>query len=513
MIKSAIYEREAEVISSKLAEVKRLWPELSEEERRKKLYELHRMLAVSSELIQEAVLSDIVPDLETEAEYRAELMAAKERLAKNGILPPGNGGPTNGRDSLDKWPIPVAQEAYYGLAGDVVRTISPHSEADDVALLVNFLVAFGNVIGPGPHFIAGADKHFTNLFAVLVGETSKGRKGMSWNRIRELFSRIDGQWAAYKTPDGLSSGEGLIWAVRDQIMKENPIKKEGWVVDYQEVIEDAGVSDKRLLIVEGEFASILKVMQRDGNTLSPVIRGAWDKGILQSLTKNSPAKATDVHISILGHISREELLRNLTSTEMGNGFGNRFLWVCVRRSKSLPDGGIVPEEKIKALVDRIKDAVSKIQGIGFVTRDKEANEIWHAVYSSLSEGKPGLYGALIARAEAQAMRLACIYALLDSSAIVRAEHLRGALAIWEYCEESAHYIFGDRTGNPVADKIMFALYNGPLSQTALHGLFKRHVKGEAIGDALELLLRLGKVECEEKETGGRPTIIWHLKQV
>ena len=197
MIKSAIYEREAEVISSKLAEVKRLWPELSEEERRKKLYELHRMLAVSSELIQEAVLSDIVPDLETEAEYRAGLMAAKERLAKNGILPPGNGGPTNGRDSLDKWPIPVAQEAYYGLAGDVVRTISPHSEADDVALLVNFLVAFGNVIGPGPHFIAGADKHFTNLFAVLVGETSKGRKGMSWNRIRELFSRIDGQWAAY----------------------------------------------------------------------------------------------------------------------------------------------------------------------------------------------------------------------------------------------------------------------------------------------------------------------------
>src|SRR4029453_2896452 len=120
---------------------------------------------------------------------------------------------------------------------------------------------------------------------------------------------------------GLSSGEGLIWAVRDPIEKQQPIKEGGRVVDYQLVTEDAGVTDKRLLVIESELASTLKVMAREGNTLSPVMRQAWDGHDLRTLTKSSSARATAPHISIIGHITRDELRRYLEATEAANGFG------------------------------------------------------------------------------------------------------------------------------------------------------------------------------------------------
>ena len=90
---------------------------------------------------------------------------------------------------------------------------------------------------------------------------------------------------------------------------------------------------------KAEFANVLKVVTREGNTLSPVIRSAWDDGNLRTMTKNSPARATDAHISIIGHITREEYRRELTETESANGFANRYCIVAVERSKCLPEGG------------------------------------------------------------------------------------------------------------------------------------------------------------------------------
>ncbi len=117
----------------------------------------------------------------------------------------------------------MAEEAFSGLAGDVVREIEPHTEASREALLINFLVAFGNAVDRGPHALAEADRHGCNLFAVLVGATSKGRKGSSWGHIRELFKRADPEWADNRLLGGLSSGEGLIWSVRDPIQKAVPV--------------------------------------------------------------------------------------------------------------------------------------------------------------------------------------------------------------------------------------------------------------------------------------------------
>ena len=158
------------------------------------------------------------------------------------------------------WPEPIDEAAFHGLAGDIVRTIEPHSETDPVAILVQVLAAFGNAIGRSAYFAVESDRHYLKVFLVLVGPTSKGRKGTSWGHVRRLFGTADEAWAKDHISQGLSSGEGLIWAVRDEIRKKEPVKEKGKVIEYHEVISDEGVLDKRLLIVEPEFASTLRVL-------------------------------------------------------------------------------------------------------------------------------------------------------------------------------------------------------------------------------------------------------------
>ena len=86
----------------------------------------------------------------------------------------------------EPWPV-IDDAAYYGLAGEIVNTISPHSEADPVALLIQTLVFFGNVIGRSRYYIHESDYHYANLYCILVGPTSEGRKGVSFNRVRSIF--------------------------------------------------------------------------------------------------------------------------------------------------------------------------------------------------------------------------------------------------------------------------------------------------------------------------------------
>jgi hypothetical protein len=207
------------------------------------------------------------------------------------------------------WPT-LHPDALHGLAGEIVQTIYPETEADVVALLGNLLAYGGNAAGRGIYCSVGAVKHHANLFAVIVGQSAKARKGEADGWIRGLWADDD-PWRSDCLASGLASGEGLIHAVRDSVTKQEPVKDKGKIVRYQPVIEDHGVADKRLLVVESEYARLLAVMAREGNTLSPLIRQAWDTGNLHSLSKQSPGKATGAHISIIGHITEAELDKSL----------------------------------------------------------------------------------------------------------------------------------------------------------------------------------------------------------
>lgn len=410
--------------------------------------------------------------------------------------------------SMPSWPE-RRDAAFYGLAGEIVRLIEPHSEADPVALLVQFLVAFGNAIGRTAHFRAEADRHCGNLFAVMVGQSSKGRKGTSWGHIERRFSVIEPLWAGRRILAGLSSGEGLIFHVRDAVEKQVKDKKSG---EMETVVVDAGEEDKRMMLVESEFASVLKQTQREGNTLSAIVRQAWDKGRLNVLTKNNPLQATDVHISIVGHITQEELLRTLSTTEAGNGFANRFLWVCTKRSKSLPEGGDIETVDFGDVDFRLKNVISHARQTTFMERDAEARALWAKEYARLSSGGLGLFGAVTGRAEAQTMRLALLFALLDGADCIGVQPLRAALALWDYCEASARFLFGDSLGDPLADELLKTLRDNSqgLTRTEIRDHFGRHQQRARVERALETLRAQGLVRFEMRETGGRAAEVWRI---
>jgi hypothetical protein len=301
--------------------------------------------------------------------------------------------------------------------------------------------------------------------------------------------------------EGMSSGEGLIWQCRDAIYK---------FVKGEEVLADPGVDDKRLWVMESEFASVLRVAQREGNTLTAIIRRAWDRADLATLTKNSPATATGAHIGITGHVSRDELLRYLDRSELASGFANRFLFFVARRSRLLPDGDTIPEDVLAPLAARLRVAQDWAAERRILHRDVEARAVWHEVYGALTAERAGMFGGATSRAEAQVLRLSVLYAILDCSEWIRSEHLMAALAIWRYCEESARWVFGDAVGDPTADTILGALRrNAELDREDIVNLFGRHANRDRIDRALGLLLAAGLARPERVPTPGRPREVWH----
>ena len=391
----------------------------------------------------------------------------------------------NGRPQQDEKPI-LGPNALVGLPGETVEIIDPYTEAHPVAVLLNILGGFGNLIGRGPNFIVEKTPHYTNVNFCLVGPTTMGGKGQSWSTPSDIFEGIDPNWRKERVVSGLSSGEGLIYHVRDPNQESN-----GNIIDL-------GVKDKRLMVVEQEFSRTLKVMQRDTNPLSAVLREAWDGIPLHILNKNSPVRSTDPHISIIGHITPEELLARLTEVEMANGFANRFLWPYVERSKLIPSGKGVPADKLNLLIEKLKRACEFARTIKEMERDEKAEELWADVYPALSEGGSGLVGAITSRGRAQVLRFSMIYALLDCSVVIKVPHLKGSLALWDYNEESVKLIFGERLGDANVDLVYRVLKAiGLLTRTHIHNLLGRNARREEVDRVIAVLITLGTAEMRE----------------
>lgn len=399
---------------------------------------------------------------------------------------------------ISDFPRKPDPSVYRGTLGRIVLALEPHTEADPVAVLVQLLAAFGNVVGRSAYFRTEATKHHGNLFAVIVAASSKGRKGTAWAHAKHAMTEADPSW---RVVSGLTSGEGVIWHVRDAGSGD----------------ADAGVADKRLFVMEPEFAKVLRVVERDGSTLSPVLREAWDSGSLSTLAKNAPATATNAHITLIGHITSDELRRYLTATEAGNGFGNRFLWVCAKRARFLPDGGAPDEQALRYLTDELRDAFAFASTAGECRRDAAASDRWRAVYRDLSEGRPGLLGSMTGRAEAQVMRIAMLYALADCQAVIECEHLEAALSLWRYCFDSARYLFGDSLGDRVADDLHAALREAGgegMTRTALSQALHRNRTRAEIARGLNRLVESGVARFVTDNSGaGRPTEHWYAVPV
>ena len=379
-----------------------------------------------------------------------------------------------------------------------------HTEADPAALLFQFLVCFGNCIGTTPFYRHEWTLHHAREFVLIVGRSAKARKGTSWNIIREIFRQADEIWSKKRIVGGLGSGEGVVNCVRDPQIERDEQGRETTI---------AGAEDKRLMVVESEFASVLSVSGRDGSTLSEVLRNAWDSGNIQTVTKNNSLRATGAHISVIGHITETELGKKMDSNAIFNGFGNRFLVVCAKRARLLPDGGSLTDEDFKVLADKLASAIEAARKITRLTRNDEARDLWHEVYSKLTADRPGSFGAITSRAEAHVLRLSMIYALLDGKSQIELCHLKAALECWRYCQDSARYIWGDFAHGGVAEKIRVALTvarDAGLTRSQLNDALGGRTVADEYDPELRKMISTGEVSEISKPTAGRPVTIYKL---
>ncbi len=370
-----------------------------------------------------------------------------------------------------------------------------------MALLLSFLAAAGSAMGAGPHHKIGADRHPARIWPIICGDTAAGRKGTSIGLARSVVARADPSWAV-RTASNVGSGEAVIWHVRD------PQSKPG--KDGTEVVTDPGVDDKRLFVIEEEFASVLKVARRDGSVLSPILRSAWGQDDLVHTVKHAPARATGAHIVVVGHITSDELRRELSAAEKANGFANRFLFAMSRRSKSLPRGGNLDDSALDRLADRLATLLDYARSRKAVRQSEGFWDVYEPRYAGLTNPRSGIAGAVLGRGAPYVHRLALLFALLDGEDCVTGEHAHAAFAVWDYCRDSVYHLFAEASGDLMRDVISTALTENPegLTRTEVRDLFKRHQPTGIIGAALDALRDAGLAEMEMVRTNGRSIERW-----
>lgn len=384
----------------------------------------------------------------------------------------------------DGWPTPDPA-VFQGPLGAYVLAAAVHTEADPMAILANLLAGVGCLANSGPHIVVGNDRHPAALFVLVVGATGDGAKGTAYSQARIVLDEIDSDFTSDRILGGFGSGEVLV-----ETLGARPDD------------DDEGLHrerDSRLIIREGEFASILKVSKRESSTLGQTIRNGWDGSSLAARTRGRSTVSVrrgDYHLAVTADITPEELRNLLTESDAYGGTLNRFLLVAARRARRLPEGGNVPHHVAVRTATEVAANLAKARRHGRYERTSAAVKRWAEIYDELADDQPpGLLGAAISRARPQCLRLALAYAVADGADRIDVTHLEAARAFWRYSRATAEWVFPRSTQleNTLLNGIVAAGDRG-LDRTALHALLGRNSTAHQIDDAVSLLVEAGQAE-------------------
>lgn len=342
-------------------------------------------------------------------------------------------------------------DCLYGLVGDVARTAhAANREVNQYAAAASFMVALSAGLGRGCFLNIGDDFHHPRAFVLHVGRSGRGRKGTSTKLTTRIVRDLKERHPDVGFQDhngGLSSREGLVMMIHD-----------GYKEGKNEV---APIVDKRLLIIESEFANVLHQSSRDGNTLSAALRDAWDGQSIKPAVKTNPVHATRPHINLMGHITPSELLELMKSRELTNGFANRFMMIWAEQSELDPFPSYTPKDVLAELTDRMADVLRFAKADRWVDRDQtrmqlspDARKLYSNTYrNELQERNGGeSVAGLLTRRAPYLLRLAMLFALTDKSHTIEKHHLEVALCWVRYWSESVRYIFASAKAEAEAEQ-------------------------------------------------------------
>ena len=361
-----------------------------------------------------------------------------------------------------------------------------------MGILGSLLTMAGVAVGRNPHVRIGNDRHPLLIWSLLLGRTGSGRKGGATSTA-ELFARAAlGEDYDKWVTSGLSSGEGLIERLRDG-----------------DGDKDKGVEDKRLIVVETEFGTVMARAARDGSTLAEVCRQAWNGERLSVLNRRRYTASWSL-VAVVGHAAPKDFRRRLAAADLAAGTYNRYLPLYVERSKRLPIPEGADPKVVADLGDKLRRAVSEARRKTRVQLDGEAEALWRGeLYDEFTEADDEelAWAEFTRRAAPYCLRIAGLYAVLDGRGLISKADLTAAAR--------ARAVLG-RIGPVRARRPAPRSAHGP-SHPRDHrrwrdgadahrgsALFGRHVSGEALGELLRQLTDGDGYEVIEVQSGGRP---------
>jgi Bifunctional DNA primase/polymerase, N-terminal/Protein of unknown function (DUF3987)/Primase C terminal 1 (PriCT-1) len=449
-------------------------------------------------------------DYDTDLEFKEELSNVARSIAKN--PPEFSSFKEVSVKPRTKHPpeIDTLEPAMIGPFGEFVRYIEPITEAHPAALLCQSLAVFGNMIGgktqndPGPGFYVEDGHHKTALYVMLVGESAQAAKGDSWSRVHNLFKHVD---PSHSIRSGVQTGEAVIDMLADADLTVNDEHTRNGVTAV----------DKRCLLYQSEFVRMLHVSKRQGSILKDIFREVWDTGATESIAKSSQQRVTNATLSIIGHITKDDLEHDLEQVDLENGFANRFLYVHSERTKYLSSARSLTTREIHFLTEPFIEALEFSQNLTemecpphyrFTSEAKELwNEIGERLFKAGKKPTKSIEDKMAARARPMMRRIAIIYAIAEHSQEIELHHMEAAHAVWKYSVDTVRYVFGDSIGDPDANRIYRALLANPAGLTTTEittKVFGNNIGKERKNRALSILAERGLIIKQRVKEGRKP---------
>lgn len=475
----------------------------------------------------------------------------------------------------DNFPKKAKPETFYGPTGKLINWFEPNTECDPMALYTQFLSGLGNIVGTKVFCMVEGTKQKPNVFINIAGSTSESRKGTSLRIVQSWLKYVDPVWFENNVFEDISTGEGIIHTLRDEVKnkvkltdknkpveeieftpiesdgnysedntededekfmdalleeklpEEKPEKTKLWGrninpdedisdngiytdstgQEWIEEVTDPGVPDKRAWFVMEEFGRFFNTNGRSGGFgNADTVRSAFDSGNLKNSSKNSNEKVTNPHISIVGHITPQELSQKLNIVDCFNGLLNRFMFFCVKRQRYLPLGKKVDEKELHKHLDSIISALNFVKGLPGeefeIKLSEKALKEYGRIYRKQNH-YPTVLKSLICRSTTQILRVAMTHAVMDHSRVIKKKHIKAADALWDYSEQSCKFLFGDIIGNIDADRLLIALMDADNGMTDgdIGDFFKRNLNKTDLETIKQMLVNFKLVFYENIQYG------------
>ncbi len=419
---------------------------------------------------------------------------------------------------LNRAPPVVDPIMFYGVLGEVVTLCCANSEAVSVAVASYALAYFSAHLGPTRYLSIADERRLLNNYWLLIGPSGMG-KGSSEHGVERIFERVDenlqqvfstmekqgktGGIVDYPSLDihvgGLSSGEGLVTAKADSIKLEKG----------EPAIE---VADKRFLLLESEFGTVLNMAERSGNTLSHTLRNGYDGKTIKPLTKRDRVSCSQPYFVLVGNITPGELTTHKQNAVMSvNGMLNRMMLVWTRtdvrhsRPQAMDDGDL------SDIASRLSEHLLKARSFNFETHwrkqrqmalpidlTNDAWQLWDDVYPQLvnmPDCEP--VQTLCRRHRLHIRIIAALLALMNGELVVSTQALRAALAWSDYSRQSVVYACRFFNQQDISQRhqyiglgILRAIHSasGRCTMTDVYIWFKNNIRRDEINAGLEWCL-------------------------